>query len=68
MEPPNILHPKQIQTNGFTFQIVSYFPLTDDQASKIAMTFYRARRLKKSDRKKILTVITHIDRDSLGLL
>jgi len=68
MELPNIIHPNIIPINGYRLQIVAYCPLTDDQALKAASLFLRNTKLKKSQKKGILQVLTLWDKDSVKLL
>jgi hypothetical protein len=63
MELPNVVHPKLIKVDGYTLQIVSFDPLTDEQALKAAFHFVRTHKLKKRDRSGVLKVITTLDRD-----
>jgi len=63
-----ILHPKIFDINGFKFQIAAQCELSDDEAAKIAMRFYRSRKFAKKDRCKVFQVRTEFDRDSAGLL
>jgi len=65
---PNVVHPKRFQIEGMFFQIVSFDALTDSQAGKAAMHFYRTHKFKKSDRGKQFQVITILDKDSATLL
>ena len=58
MELPSVVHPKFVKIKGFTFQIITYFQMTDDQAFKIAMEFYHSHNLKKESQNKILKVMT----------
>ena len=68
MDAPSTIHPKLIKINGFTFRVVAYCHLTDQQAYKIAIHFYRNNKLKKKDQKKVFQVYTTFDQDSLELL
>jgi len=68
MEMPSVVHPKRFAINGMYFEVVSYSPLSDDQAAKIAMMFFRGRKFKKSDKGKLFQVITQFDAQSAGLL
>ncbi len=68
MELPNVIHPKIVNINGYRLQIVSYCALTDEQALKAAIHYVRNHKLKKSQKKVILQVITMLDKDSVGLL
>ena len=68
MELPSVIHPKLVKFNGFTFRIVAFCKMTDEQALKIAIQFYHSHKLKKENRNKILKVMTHHDQDSLSFL
>lgn len=67
---PNVVHPKNIKFNGFTYQIVAYCKMTDDQALKALIHFLQNRknRPKKADQKNLIKVLIALDEDSLGLL
>jgi hypothetical protein len=68
MNLPNIVHPKIVIINGFRLEIVAYCSLTDDQAMKVAVHFVRNNKLKKSQQKGVLRVLTQWDESSVGLL
>lgn len=68
MEIPSVVHPKRFVINEMYFEVVSYSPLNDEQAAKIAMMFFRGRKFKKSDKGKLFQVITQFDTQSAGLL
>lgn len=68
MDIPSKKHPKIIKIDGYMFQVVTYYQLTDGQASKLAMRFYQTHKLKKKDQGKVFHVAYHGDQDSLGLL
>ncbi len=68
MELPSVIHPTKFAINGMYFQVISFSKLTDSQASKVAMHFYRMRKFKKSHKGKIFKVITTIDENSSGML
>ena len=68
LEMPSVVHPVKFNICGFVFEVVSYVPLSDEQAQKVAlMTYYRTKP-KKKDRNKIFTAITTFDENSSGLL
>lgn len=56
MQLPSVIHPKRFEINGMFFEIVTYIPITDDQAEKIAMAFFACRKFKKNDRGKLFQV------------
>ena len=68
MNMPSIVHPKQFSISGMLFEIVSYGHLTDEQAAKAAMFFYRNHKFKKSDRGKLFRVMNQLDENSARLL
>jgi len=39
---PNVVHPNPVRVNGVLFEVISFFPLTHDQAAQIAQLHYRA--------------------------
>ena len=67
MQMPNVVHPRNITVNGFTFQVVSYSPLTDQQALNVAVHFVRTHKLLKKHQKKIIQIVTTLDQESAGL-
>lgn len=67
MEGPSVVHPKKFSISGMIFEVVSMEAISDEQAGRIAMHFYRGRKFKKSDTGKIFRVITTVDRNSAGL-
>jgi hypothetical protein len=50
------------------FQVVAQITLTDQQAAKVAMRFYRTRKFTKKDQGKLFQVLTSFDHDSIALL
>lgn len=68
MELPSVVHPKLIKVNGFTFRVVSYCQLTDEQALKAAIHFCHTHKLRKSLQKGIIEIKTLFDKDSINLL
>lgn len=65
---PSIKHPKLFQIGAIRMGVISYFPLTDDQAAKIAMYAYRSRKWTRKDEKKVHYQYWTGDRDALRLL
>lgn len=57
MNIPNVIHPVTYTANGIQIRIASYFQLTERQAQAIAMHAYRTRKWKKTDTKKIHTIL-----------
>lgn len=68
MKLPNVVHPKRFTINGYTLAVATYFPVTDEQAARIALHSFRARRWLKKDIKKLHTVTWTGDQESLALL
>ena len=68
MKLPDIIHPKTFVINGYTLRVATYIPVTDQQAAKIAMHAFRARKWLKKDLKKVHTTLWTGDQDSLALL
>lgn len=68
MEIPSVVHPKRFTINGMVFEVVSYSALTDEQAQKAAMLFFRSHKFKKKDQGKLFRVVTTFDRNSSNLL
>ena len=68
MQPPSVIHPKRFVINGIIFEVVSYSPLTDEKAAKVAMLFFRSHKFKKKDHGKLFQVITQFDENSSDLL
>lgn len=67
METPSVVHPTTFQIGGMHFQVVSYVSLSDKQAAKVAMHFYRTHKFKKKNKGKLFKVFTLIDSDSAKL-
>lgn len=68
MKMPSVVHPTTFLINGIKIRVVAYCALTDAQAGKLAMLHCRSRKFTKKDQKVVHTVITQIDKDSVGLL
>lgn len=65
---PSVIHPKKFSINGMLFEIVAYSQLTDEQAAKAAMRYFRSHTFLKKDRGKSFQVLTQFDENSRGLL
>ena len=68
MQPSYITHPTIFTIAGIKIQVVALTALTDTQAAKIAMRFYRSRKFTKKDQARLIQAITLFDQDSVGLL
>ena len=68
MKIPDCVHPRRFEIDGLLFEVVSFSSLTDEQAAKIAMHFYRSHKFKKTDQGKLFQVVTMFDGSSAGLL
>lgn len=68
MQLPSVVHPKKFSINGMLFEVVAYTALTDDQAAKAAMFFFKSRKFLKKDQGKVFRVLTQFDENSKGLL
>ena len=60
----DVEHPKLISVGGFTFRIISFSPLTDEQALKVAVHYLRHHKLKKAQMKDVLRIRTVLEGDS----
>jgi len=67
MQLPSIVHPKIVTIDGLQIRVVTYFPLTDAQAMKIAAVHVRNLRRLPS-KKKVHVVMWHGDRDTAAML
>ncbi|MDZ4282801.1 MAG: hypothetical protein U1C04_18805 [Hydrogenophaga sp.] len=65
---PNIKHPKMFKIGDITIGVVTYMPITDAQAAKIAMHAYRSRRWTKKDQEKVHLQYWSGDQETLALL
>jgi len=43
---PDIVHPKVFKNNGVCFRVVTYEPVSDDEARKIVLLFLRTQRVR----------------------
>ena len=67
MQLPNVVHPKTINVRGVLFQVVSYSPLTDQQALNVVRIFCLDHKLRKKDKGKLIQVTTSIDAQNAGM-
>jgi len=67
---PGIVHPKRINWRGFSFEVVSYQPFTDEQALKVVEHHIRThtRELKKKHQGEVIVVRTALSRDEAARL
>ncbi|AGU51545.1 hypothetical protein VAPA_1c44720 [Variovorax paradoxus B4] len=65
---PRVTHPKIFAVGEIRIGVITYFPLTDAQAAKIAMLAYRGRKWTKKDQKQVHYQVWIGDRDALALL
>ena len=69
MELPSVVHPRKIDIDGYIFEVVSYAPLTDEQAARVAMMYYQRMKKRKKDRGKVVfRAVTLFDENSSELL
>jgi hypothetical protein len=68
MKLPSVTHPKRFKIDGIEFEVVSYSSLTDEQASKVAMHFFRTHTFKRKDQGKVFRVETTFDQSTIKLL
>jgi hypothetical protein len=61
MELPSTVHPLRIDINGFIYEVVSYGPLTNEQAAEVALIFHRLHKPRKKDRGKVLRCVVPLD-------
>lgn len=65
MNLPAVVHPVQFRIKGILFEIVSYDPLTDQQAARLAQAFYRLHRFTRKDQGRVYRVLTTADQTTL---
>lgn len=65
---PSVLHPTTFLINGYKIRVMTYMPLTNSQAGRIAMLCFRMRKWTKADLKKIHTQYWSGDQDALAAL
>lgn len=68
MQTPSCVHPKRFKIQGITFEVVTLGPVSEAQAAKIAMHFFRTHKFKKLDQGKLFQVRALFDRFSANLL
>jgi hypothetical protein len=70
MDRPSVVHPKPVNWRGFSFQVISYQPFTDEQALKVVEHFIRAHshELKKKRQSEVIEVRTALSRDEAARL
>lgn len=65
---PHIIHPKRFKIKGIFVEVVSHSSLTDEQAAKAAMLFFKSKKFKKNDQGKLYRVITTFDQQTSNFL
>jgi len=67
---PDVVHPKRISWHGFSFEVISYQPFTDEQALKVVEHYIRthAHELKKKFQHEVIQVRTALSRDEAARL
>ena len=68
MQLPNVAHPTKFNIDGYIFEIISFYPLTEQQAANAARVAYSTRKLRKKDKGKIIRAFLTADDESQGLL
>lgn len=68
MDLPNVVHPTIYEADGIRFQVLSYAPLTEEQAQKAVILFRRTQKLSKKHKGQTLQVWWIHDKDELGLI
>lgn len=68
MNLPDVVHPTTFKIGEIHIRVVSYFPLTDKQAARIAMHCYHSRKWKKADAKKVHAQLWTGDREAAAML
>jgi hypothetical protein len=57
MKLPSVIHPKRFEINGILIEVISLGALTDEEAARVAMHFYKAHKFKKKDQGKLFQAI-----------
>lgn len=67
---PDVLHPKRINWRGFSFEVISYQPFTDELALKVVEHYIRTHthELKKKLQHEVIQVRTALSRDDAARL
>ncbi len=68
MHADYVSHSKKFRISDIYFEVLAFGPISDEQAARIALRFFRARKFKKSDKGKLFQVITQFDRQSANML
>jgi hypothetical protein len=70
MDRPSVAHPKRINWRGFSFEVISYQPFTDELALKVVEHFIRTQphELKKKRQSEVIEVRTALGRDEAARL
>lgn len=67
---PGVVHPRPITWRGFTFQVISWQPFTDEQAMKVVEHYIRthAGELNRRFAHEVIEVRTALSRDEAARL
>jgi hypothetical protein len=67
---PDVVHPKRINWRGFSFEVISYQPFTDEQALKVVEHHIRthSKDLRKVQQNEVIQVRTALSRDEAARL
>jgi len=68
MQMPAVIHPKKFRFHSVVFEVVAYVPLTDEQARNVALHYVRTNEIKKSQKGKLVQLITQLAEHSLEFL
>lgn len=68
MTVPSLVHPTPFNIQGIIFRAVTFFPLTDQQAAKLVMRYYKTHKFSKKHIGSTIHVISVIDQETIGLL
>lgn len=63
-----IVHPKIFKVADYKFEVAAFCKITDEQARKIVLHFYRNSKLKKKDKDKIIRIATVYNEQSIKRL
>jgi hypothetical protein len=67
---PEVVHPRKINWHGFSFEVISYQPFTDEQALKVVEDYIRTHpgSIKKRFQHEVIQVRTALSRDEAARL
>lgn len=56
MQMPDVKHPKVFRISGVSIQVLSFMPLSDDEAGRIAMHLWRTQAAARRSKGKLLVL------------